>query len=123
MARFLFAVDPTARTSGVVVSVDDHYQSAIPGKRPPLLTNMYVKVELRAPPREDFIIVPPTAVFEGLVYIVDHNRRLQAPNHLRPSQTNRLYGDPNRDPRRGVGGHFRSDPGHRRNVSRADPGS
>ena len=78
VARFLFAVDPTARTSGVVVSVDDHYQSAIPGKRPPLLTNMYVKVELRAPPREDFIIVPPTAVFEGLVYIVDHNRRLQA---------------------------------------------
>lgn len=74
-------LDPETRTIGMIVAVDDPYRRAQPGKRPPLIKDMYVEVELRAPPLESQIVVPRTAVHAGddggqLVYLVDENDRL-----------------------------------------------
>ena len=75
--RFVTEIDPTASTSGVVVAVDNHYEQAIPGQRPPLFANMYVEVELRALPRPNMLIVPRTAIFGDSIYIIDSENRLQ----------------------------------------------
>jgi len=74
-------VDPQTRTIGFIVAVDDPYGKVIPGKRPPLVKNMYVEVELRGARRPERLIVPRVAVNRGtdgrpVVYLVDTDDRL-----------------------------------------------
>lgn len=70
------AVDPTTRTVGVVVTIDDPYQAGQPGKRPPVVTGMYMEVELVGPPREDCLAVPRSALHGNEVYVVNGEKRL-----------------------------------------------
>jgi multidrug efflux pump subunit AcrA (membrane-fusion protein) len=75
-------VDPRTRTIGFIVAVDDPYGKIIPGKRPPLVKNMYVEVELRGTPRTARIIVPRVALNRDasgrpVVYVADANDRLE----------------------------------------------
>ena len=77
LSRIAEAIDPQTRTLGVYVAVDEPYLKAKSGVRPPLMKNMYAKVELRGRPRAPSIIVPRSAVHEGVVYIMDKDNRLQ----------------------------------------------
>ena len=87
-------LDPETRTIGMIVAVDEPYAKAIPGKRPPLIKDMYVEVELSAPARPDRIVVPRVAVHAGpdggaLVYLVGADDRLI----LRPVEIAATQGD------------------------------
>ena len=76
-ARVRETVDPATRAVGVVVAVEDPYRQARAGKRPPLAKNMYVEVELRGEAVKDSIVIPRSALHDGMVYLVDEDDRLQ----------------------------------------------
>ncbi|TVR99550.1 MAG: efflux RND transporter periplasmic adaptor subunit [Rhodospirillales bacterium] len=85
------AVDPETRTVGVVVAVPDPYRQAIPGTRPPLIRNMYVRAEILGPAWRDQLVVPRAAVqrrADGpVVYVADDDDRLRRrPVTLGPAQ-------------------------------------
>lgn len=71
------SMDSTTGTLTIYVTVDDPYENIIPGKRPPLLTNMYVEVELRGRIIPDQLVIPATAVHEGQIYIAGMDNRLK----------------------------------------------
>lgn len=74
--RLSEAIDPTRRTLGIVVGVENPYDKVIPGKRPPLLKGMYTAVDLYGPERQAMVI-PRKAIHQSRVYIVDKNNKLQ----------------------------------------------
>jgi len=53
----------------IYVAVDNPWDKVLPGIRPPLVTNMYVEVELRGMAIPERFVVPRSAVHEGEVYI------------------------------------------------------
>ena len=75
-------IDMKTRTIGVIVVVDDPYQKARPGIRPPLTKGMFCHVELQGKQRKDMLVIPRTAWHQGHVYLVDKDKRL----HRRPSK-------------------------------------
>ncbi len=70
-------LDPKTGTVGIVVSVDDPYLKAQPGKRPPLQKNFYCEVELFAQAQPNRIVIPRSALHENTVYRVGPDDRLQ----------------------------------------------
>jgi RND family efflux transporter MFP subunit len=70
-------IDPDTRTLAVVVAVDDPYERAIPGQRPPLVKGMFCEVELRGQPLPERVVIPRAALHEDHVYVVDADNRLQ----------------------------------------------
>ncbi|RLB58260.1 MAG: efflux RND transporter periplasmic adaptor subunit, partial [Deltaproteobacteria bacterium] len=70
-------VDATTRTIGVIVSIDEPFRNAVPGKRPPLLSGMYVEVELRGPSRKGCKAVPRSALHDDQIYLVNSESRLE----------------------------------------------
>lgn len=75
--RIREAVDPRTRTIGVVVAVENSYRQARPGERPPLTKNMYVEVELRGPVQPDKVVVPRSALHDGMIYVLGPEDRLE----------------------------------------------
>jgi RND family efflux transporter MFP subunit len=73
--RLSASIDPTRRTLGIVVGIDNPYEKVIPGKRPPLLKGMYTAVDIFAPEREA-LVVPRKAVHQGRVYVADPLNKL-----------------------------------------------
>jgi hypothetical protein len=71
------AMDATTGALTIYVTVDEPYKNVIPGRRPPLLTNMYVEVELRGRMVPDQLVVPATAVHEGRIYVAGTDNRLK----------------------------------------------
>ncbi len=90
--RMSETIDPQTRTIGFIVAVDAPYGQVIPGKRPPLVKNLYVEVELRAPLRPGRIVVPRVAIHRAddgrrVVYLADEADRLViVPVELGPVQ-------------------------------------
>ncbi len=76
-ARIRESVDPSTRTIGIVVAVDEPYKLVEVGRRPPLAKNMFVEVELHGRPVPDRLVVPRAALHDGTVYVVGGDRRLQ----------------------------------------------
>lgn len=76
-ARVRETVDPSTRTVGVIVAVDEPYRQARAGLRPPLAKNMYVEVELRGAPVAGSTVIPRSALHEGTVYVVGPDDRLE----------------------------------------------
>jgi len=70
-------IDPETQSIGVVVIVDDPYEQAQPGKRPPLLRNTFVEVELSQTPETKSVVIPVSAIHNGQIYIVDQAQRLK----------------------------------------------
>lgn len=75
-------IDPQMRTVGMIVAVAEPYRQAIPGKRPPLVKNMFVEVEWHGRPRPDIMVMPRTALHrnrEGapVLYLVNPSGRLE----------------------------------------------
>ena len=70
-------VDPETQTIGVVVVIDKPYQQAQPGKRPPLIRNTFVEVELQKKAKGRPIIIPISSIHNGKVYRVNSQNRLE----------------------------------------------
>lgn len=70
------SIDLPTGTVPVYVGVDDPYRQVVPGKRPPLVPNMYTEVLLSGKPRDGRYIIPFKAIHEGIVYTVDDDSRL-----------------------------------------------
>jgi RND family efflux transporter MFP subunit len=74
-------IDPQTRTVGMIVAVDEPYRKTIPGKRPPLVKDMFVEVELSGRPRPNTLVVPRTALHrndagDSVLYLVGPDGRL-----------------------------------------------
>lgn len=80
VVRIREQIDPQTRTIGLVIAVDEPYQKAIPGKRPPLVQGMYCEIELRGAARMGRVVIPRSALRDGHVYVVDDDNRLQQRN-------------------------------------------
>jgi RND family efflux transporter MFP subunit len=75
--RFDDTIDPQTRTMGVVVAVDNPYDKVKPGYRPPLSKGMFVQVVLRGKSQKQQLLVPRSAVRNGMLYLVDEDSRLR----------------------------------------------
>ena len=73
----------------IYIIVDKPYEGLIPGKRPPLITNMYVEVELRGRSLQDRWVVPRSAVHDKKVYICTLENKLE----IRPVNVEFNMGD------------------------------
>jgi RND family efflux transporter MFP subunit len=87
-------MDPQTRTMGVIVTVDQPYRKAIPGRRPPLLKDMFVEVELRGRPWNDTLVVPRIATHrsadgQAVLYLAGPEDRLE----IRPVTLGPVQGD------------------------------
>ena len=71
------ALDPQTGTVGMYVVVDDTYKQARIGVRPPLVKNMYCEVELKGRPMPKSVVIPRSALHQGIVYIVGPQNRLE----------------------------------------------
>ncbi|MEH6626706.1 MAG: hypothetical protein V7739_09685 [Motiliproteus sp.] len=69
-------LDPASRTLGVIISVNDPYQKAKPGVKPPLMEGMYMEVELWGAP-QSYLLVPRDALHEGELYLADSQQQLK----------------------------------------------
>lgn len=76
-ARIAASLDPRTRTVGFIVIVDEPYEQARTGTRPPLMRGMFVEVELRGPPLSDRVVVPRSSLHGNEVYVVDEDSRLR----------------------------------------------
>ncbi|MCP4720634.1 MAG: hypothetical protein GY860_14370, partial [Desulfobacteraceae bacterium] len=61
----------------IYVTVDNPYDNVLPGVRPPLITNMYVEVELRGRSLPDRFVIPRGAVHGKNIYICTHKNKLE----------------------------------------------
>lgn len=77
VARVGDTVDARTQSANIVVRVDDPLAQAQPGVRPPLRTNMFVEVELSAPPRKA-LVVPAEAIQNGRALVVGEGDRLES---------------------------------------------
>ena len=71
------ALDTQTQSQSIVVRVDDPYQKASPGQRPPLIRNTFVKVTLKAPILKKQLLLPTTAIHNGKVYTLDADNKLK----------------------------------------------
>ncbi len=76
-SRMNDTVDPRTRTAGMIVAVDEPYRHVTEGRRPPLVKNMYVEVELRGPPRSGAVVIPRAALRGDQVYVAGPDQRLR----------------------------------------------
>ena len=74
--RFSDNLDAKSRTIGVIVSASDSYKQIKPGEKPPLLTGMYMQVNLFGRPLKT-IVIPRFALHGKQVYLVDKNNQLK----------------------------------------------
>ena len=77
--RFSDDLDPQSRTIGVTVSVDGNYRNIEPGKKPPLLEGMYIKVRLMGP-ESDYTVIPRFAIHGQQVYLIGEGDKLERRN-------------------------------------------
>jgi multidrug efflux pump subunit AcrA (membrane-fusion protein) len=71
------AMDTATGTLTFFVTVDNPYGNIIPGKRPPLTTNMYVGVELSGLPLTERFVIPRSAIHGNSLYICTPENRLE----------------------------------------------
>lgn len=69
-------LDPQSRTIGAVVSVSNSYTQMIPGQRPPLMEGMYMRVVLKAAPKQA-LVIPRFALHQQQVFKVSAENRLE----------------------------------------------
>ncbi|WP_165314069.1 efflux RND transporter periplasmic adaptor subunit [Vibrio ziniensis] len=67
-------IDAQTQSQTLIIRVDEPYQQAQPGKKPPLIRDTFVKVTLKAPQLENQLIVPINAIHSGNVYVVKDNQ-------------------------------------------------
>lgn len=76
-SRMSDTVDPRTRTVGVIVAVDNPYRQTASNRRPPLVKNMYVEVEIRGWPRPAAVVIPRGALRGSQVRTVSSDDRMR----------------------------------------------
>ena len=76
-SRMSDTVDLRTRTVGVIVAVDNPYRQEPQGRRPPLVKNMYVEVEVRGRTLPGAVVVPRGALHADRVRTVSSDNRLR----------------------------------------------
>ena len=66
-------LDPSTRTLGIMVSVENPYRDVEPGVKPPLIAQMYTEVVIRSRP-QSFFVIPRDALHEGSVYMLSNEK-------------------------------------------------
>lgn len=89
LSRVGEAEDPQTRTRGFIVTVDRPYEKVEVSRRPPLIRNTFVAVELRGQAKTGLIPVPRTALHDGSLYLVNAEQRLE----IRTVKTAFVQGD------------------------------
>lgn len=77
LTRVTSSLDPATRTVQAVITVEEPYRNANPPARPPLVRNMFVQASISANSPEPVVVIPASAVHQGVVYLVDEDDRLQ----------------------------------------------
>lgn len=88
LVRISEAVDPTTNTIGLVVKIENPYGGILPGKKPPLLKGMFVRVEFATSPTQEMVL-PRKAIHQGRIYIADKDDKLE----IRPVSISRKQGE------------------------------
>lgn len=70
-------LDAQTQNQSIVVRIDNPYQQASPGSRPPLIRNTFVKVTLKAPILTNQLLLPSTAIHNNRVYTLDDENKLR----------------------------------------------
>ncbi|MBY8222249.1 efflux RND transporter periplasmic adaptor subunit [Vibrio fluvialis] len=63
-------IDAQSQSQSIIVQVNNPYQQAKPGQRPPLVRDTFVKVTLIAPPLKSQLVVPVTALHDDTLYLI-----------------------------------------------------
>ncbi len=63
-------IDAQSQSQSIIVQVNNPYQQAKPGQRPPLVRDTFVKVTLIAPPLKEQLAVPVTALHDETLYLL-----------------------------------------------------
>lgn len=71
------SMDPRTGAITVYIAVENPYANLVLGKRPPLVTSMYVEVELQGKPLADQWVIPRSALHDDRVYICTPANRLE----------------------------------------------
>lgn len=77
ITRVSSTIDPKTQTLGIIAEVKQPYSLAQSGKKPPLLNDLFVGVEIHGKNTQRFLVVPSYALHEGHIYIIDNENRLQ----------------------------------------------
>lgn len=70
-------IDAQTQSQSIVVRINNPYEQAQPGKKPPLIRDTFVKVTLKAPVLKNQILIPANAIHQGNVYIVNRDGNLE----------------------------------------------
>jgi len=77
ISRVSATIDPQTQSLGIVATVDKPYEQAASARRPPLISDMFVQVELLGQNNNKFTVIPSSALHEGKVYVMNDEKRLQ----------------------------------------------
>ncbi|MCP4074886.1 MAG: efflux RND transporter periplasmic adaptor subunit [Gammaproteobacteria bacterium] len=77
ISRVSATIDPQTQSLGIVATVDKPYEQAASARRPPLISDMFVQVELLGQNNNKFTVIPSSALHEGKVYVMNDEKRLE----------------------------------------------
>ena len=77
VSRVSANINPQTQTIGVVTRVEQPYAQARSGLRPPLVSDLFVRVELHTRNHTDFTVIPASALHQGKVYVINDEQRLE----------------------------------------------
>lgn len=78
ISRVTGSVDQQTQSIGIVVAIDRPNELVEPGKRPQLFRNTFVEIELFLLPIKNQIVIPLSAIHEGIVHVLDDDMRLRS---------------------------------------------
>lgn len=76
LSRVTSSLDSATRTIQAVIEVNEPYRNASPPARPPLVRNMFVQATITAPTPKPVLVVPASAIHQGVAYLADSDDRL-----------------------------------------------
>lgn len=71
------SIDAQTQSQSIVVKVNNPYQQASPGHKPPLIRGTFVKVTLKAPALKKQILIPVSAIHNNKVYLINSTGKLK----------------------------------------------
>ena len=77
ISRVSASINPQTQSLGIVATVQNPYEQAVSGRRPPLISDMFVQVELLGQNSNKFTVIPASALHEGRVYVMNEEQRLE----------------------------------------------
>jgi RND family efflux transporter MFP subunit len=77
ITRVSATINPQTQSLGIIATVEKPYHQAESGRRPPLVGDMFVQVELLGQNTGMFTVIPSSALHEGRVYVMNDESRLE----------------------------------------------